>query len=66
VCDFYFRGEAFREERGTGSQFCDINNDGFDELLLCSRFAKDFRGAVYIWWGGKDFDGNRPADIVLA
>jgi hypothetical protein len=36
-----------------------------DGLLLCARYAKGYRGAVYIWRGGRGFDGNRPADVVL-
>ena len=65
TCDYTFRGEGRNAQMGTGSKFFDIDNDGFDDLLLCSRFARDYRGAVYIWWGEKDFNGNRPADIVL-
>ncbi|MBL7187269.1 MAG: FG-GAP repeat protein [Phycisphaerae bacterium] len=65
ICDFCFRGEDSRDEMGAGCKLFDIDNDGFDDLLICARYARDWRGAVYIWWGGERFDGNRPADLVL-
>ncbi|HCO92343.1 MAG TPA: hypothetical protein DIU00_00055 [Phycisphaerales bacterium] len=65
VCDYAFRGEDISDQMGTGSKFFDIDNDGFDDFILAARYARNSRGAVYIWWGGENFDGNKPADVVL-
>ena len=65
VCDYTFRGENAGDSMGSSIELFDIDNDGFDDVIVGARYARNFRGAVYIWWGGKDFDGNKPADIVL-
>jgi len=65
VCDFYFRGEDARNEMGSSLELFDIDDDGYSEVIVGARFAKTYHGAVYLWWGGEDFDGNRPADVVL-
>jgi hypothetical protein len=64
-CDCYFRGENRNDEMGASLELFDINNDGFSEVIVGSRFAARRHGEVHIWWGGKDFNGNRNADIVL-
>ncbi|MBL7188879.1 MAG: VCBS repeat-containing protein [Phycisphaerae bacterium] len=65
VCDYVFRGEEASNEMGYSVDLFDIDNDGFSDVVVGARYAKYGRGTVYVWWGGKDFDGNRPADIVL-
>ena len=64
-CDYIFRGEEYNANMGSSLELFDIDNDGFDDVIVGARFAKDHCGAVYIWWGGTVFDGDRPADIVL-
>ena len=64
-CDAIFRGESPGDQMGAALDLFDINNDGFSDVIVGARYAKNGDGAVYIWWGGKDLDGNRPADIVL-
>jgi len=65
VYDCAFRGENANDEMGSSLDLFDIDNDGFSDVIVGARFAGNYRGAVYIWWGGKDFDGNGPADAVL-
>jgi len=65
VYDCAFRGENANDEMGSSLDLFDIDNDGFSDVIVGARFARNYRGAVYIWWGGKDFDGNGPADVVL-
>ncbi len=43
----------------------DIDNDGFDDVVVGARSTNQNSGSVYIWWGHKYLDGNMPADIVL-
>lgn len=65
VCDYAFRGEKPNNEMGSSLELFDIDADGFYDIVVGARFAKDYRGAAYIWWGGIGFNGNRPADVVL-
>ena len=65
VCDVVFRGENPNNQMGSSLDLFDIDNDGFDDVIVGARMARNQRGAVYIWWGGKNIDGNRPADVVL-
>ena len=65
ISDCVFRGEHPRAQMGSSLELFDIDNDGFDDVIVGARFARNWRGAVYIWWGAKDFNGNRPADAVL-
>jgi len=63
VCDYAYRGEKAGDNMGPSLNLFDIDNDGFDDVVIAARYAKKYRGAVYIWWGGENLDGNRRADI---
>ena len=65
VCDAVFKGENPKNEMGSSLDLFDIDNDSLDDVIVGARFARNWQGAVYIWWGGREFNGNRPADIVL-
>jgi ankyrin repeat protein len=47
---------------GGGGYLADMNNDGFDEVMIGARFFND-RGRVYLFFGGPDMD--EKADIVF-
>ena len=65
ICDYAFRGEDAFGQMGASLALFDLDNDGFSDVIVGARFARSHRGTVNIWWGGENFDGNRPADIVL-
>ena len=65
ICDYTFRGKEARGQMGSSVELCDIDNDGFGDVIIGARFGRNGRGAVYIWWGSNDFDGDKPADLVL-
>lgn len=65
VCDCVFRGEEAKDEMGSSLELFDIDNDGYSDVIVGARGARNWRGAVYIWWGKREFIGDRPADIVL-
>ncbi|MBL7187268.1 MAG: FG-GAP repeat protein [Phycisphaerae bacterium] len=64
VCDYVFPGESPRDEMGSSGRIFDIDRDGFDDVLVGARFAANYRGRVYIYWGADNFDGSQP-DVVL-
>ena len=63
VCDCVFRGDA-GNEMGSSLDLYDIDSDGLHDVVVGARFSKT-RGVVSIWWGGTQFNDNRPADILL-
>ncbi len=64
VSDHAFTGESHSNEMGASVEMFDIDNDGFDDVLVGARFAANWRGRVYIYWGSRDFDRGNP-DVVL-
>ncbi len=54
------QGDLFGER---GSYLSDLNNDGFDEVIMGALKYNDGEGRVYIYYGGTDMD--EEADLVL-
>jgi hypothetical protein len=52
-------GDCFTDN---GVYLADMNNDGFDDVIIGARFFNN-RGRVYIYWGGTDMD--EKADITI-
>ncbi|MEJ2702294.1 MAG: ankyrin repeat domain-containing protein [Sedimentisphaerales bacterium] len=53
------RGDTFGDNAGF---LVDMNNDGFDDIILGARYH-DSRGRVYIFYGGTDMD--EKYDIII-
>ncbi len=64
ICDRMFTGEQPGNQLGVSQCISDIDQDGFADILIGARYAADFRGRVYIYWGTEQFEGNDP-DLVL-
>jgi pectate lyase len=64
TCDWIFTGEGKNDNMGSSVCIFDIDSDGCSDVILGARFAADYAGRVYIYWGEKDFDGRKP-DVVL-
>ena len=62
--DKVFSGETEKDQFSTALDLFDIDNDDFAEVIIGARFAADYHGRVYIYWGAKDFDGSSP-DLIL-
>jgi len=62
-CDCFFRGETPRSNFGSAVDIFDIDNDGYDDVIIAARFAARGRGRVYVYWGGADFDGSEPGVV---
>lgn len=63
-CDYIFRGENYNAQMGSSVVLFDINKDEFAEVIIGARYAADYRGRVYLYWGKYDFDANSP-DLIL-
>ncbi|MFC1604708.1 ankyrin repeat domain-containing protein [Planctomycetota bacterium] len=64
TADKVFIGEDPNDRLGCwgGAYLCDMNNDGFDDLLVGARFHNK-RGRAYIFYGGVEMDTT--ADIII-
>ena len=65
VPDVTFTGELVGDCFGTGRLplQCDINSDGFDDLIVAARFCNKETGRLYIFYGGRNMDGT--PDILI-
>jgi len=63
-CDWLFTGEARRNNLGSAVDIFDIDNDGYDDVIMAGRYAANYRGRVYIYWGAEHFDGSEPGVIL--
>ena len=64
VCDYVFTGEAQNNNMGSSLEIFDIDADGISDVLVGARFAADYRGRVYIYWGANDFNGSSPGLVL--
>lgn len=64
ICDIVFTGEQPGNQLGVSQCISDIDKDGFADVLVGARFAANYNGRVYLYWGKEGFDGKRP-DLVL-
>ncbi|MFB0553220.1 MAG: ankyrin repeat domain-containing protein [Phycisphaerae bacterium] len=56
TCDKIFTGENERDDFGGAGCIFDIDNDGFDDVIIGVRGYNKGRGRVYLYWGGQDMD----------
>jgi hypothetical protein len=62
--DMIFTGENTGDRFGAGGGYlADMNNDGFDDVIIGARFFDNGRGRIYVYWGGPDMD--EKADITI-
>ena len=64
ICDHVFSGDSASDNMGSSVELFDINNDEFAEAIIGARYAADYRGRVYLYWGKRGFGANKP-DLVL-
>ena len=64
ACDCVFTGEDAHDQMGSSLDLFDINNDNFADVIIGARYAADYRGCVYVYWGGHNFDASSP-DLIL-
>jgi len=63
IPDKVFTGENTGDEfSDNGVYLADMNNDGFDDVIIGARYCNS-RGRVYVYWGAEDMDEN--ADIII-
>jgi len=56
IPDKVFTGENRRDDFGVSGCIFDIDDDGFDDVIIGVRSYNNRRGRVYLYWGGKDMD----------
>jgi hypothetical protein len=56
IPDKIFTGENRRDDFGVAGCLFDIDNDGFDDVIIGVRSYDNARGRVYLYWGGQDMD----------
>jgi hypothetical protein len=54
--DKVFTGENRHDDFGVSGCIFDIDNDGFDDVIIGARRYNNARGRVYLYWGGPDMD----------
>lgn len=62
--DWTFTGDGEVANMGSSLDIFDLNNDGYDDVIVGARHAANASGQIYIYWGAKDFDGSKP-HVVL-
>ncbi|MFC1794890.1 VCBS repeat-containing protein [Planctomycetota bacterium] len=59
-----FTGESVGDHYGdVGATFGDVNNDGYDDIIICARGYHDNDGLVHVYNGGKDI--STVPDLTL-
>jgi ankyrin repeat protein len=56
IPDKVFTGENWRDDFGVSACVFDIDHDGFEDVIIGARSYNNFRGRVYLFWGGEDMD----------
>ena len=66
ICDKVFSGENEGDQFGSSVCLCDIDRDGFAEVMVGARkYGRDgCDGRVYLYWGEPSIDTNRP-DLIF-
>ena len=52
--DKVFRGELARDRFGNEVEICDVDNDGFSDVIIGAPHSRT--GSVYLYWGATDMD----------
>jgi hypothetical protein len=63
ICDFQLRGPLRGSEFGYAVSSGDVNGDLFSDVIVGAYWARGGYGAVYIYFGGPDF--NTIPDVTL-
>lgn len=56
IPDKVFTGENRKDDFGCSGCIFDVDNDGFDDVIIGARGYNDPQGRVYLYWGGVDMD----------
>lgn len=62
-CDWLFVDKTPGSSFGSAVDIFDIDNDGYDDVIIAARYASSLRGRVYVYWGSESFDGSEPGVI---
>ena len=66
TCDMIFPcPESGRNNFGISVDTFDIDNDGHADVIIGARFACDFRGRVYVYWGDERANMDAIPDKVF-
>ena len=66
-----FQGEHHRSGYGFTIESLDFNHDGYEDLIVSSRFygyvegESGSRGKVYVYYGGPDFNSDTSPSVTL-
>ncbi|HLO60921.1 MAG TPA: FG-GAP-like repeat-containing protein [Bacteroidales bacterium] len=64
VYDVLFIGQTHDSQFGSKvSGAGDVNNDGYDDIMVSAYMESDISGAVYIYYGGNPMDAN--PDVII-
>ncbi len=63
IPDKVLTGENGHDEFAVSSCIFDIDNDGFDDVIIGARRWNRNQGRVYVFWGAEDMDLN--ADLII-
>jgi len=63
-CDWLFVDKTPGSSFGSAVDIFDIDNDGYDDVIIAARYASSLRGRVYVYWGSESFDGSKPGVIL--
>ncbi|MBK6772321.1 MAG: FG-GAP repeat protein [Ignavibacteria bacterium] len=64
VADVIFTGETIQEDFGNSVSCAgDVNNDGFDDVIVGAQFFNNYYGRAYIYFGAPVM--NNVADVVM-
>jgi hypothetical protein len=64
VCDLVFSDEV-REQFSCGIEVCDIDKDGFADIMIGSQGDKSAQRGVWLYWGSKRGNFDNTADLVF-
>ena len=64
ICDKIFTGERPGNQLGSSQCISDIDHDGYADILIGARFAANYNGRIYLYWGKRGIDGGKP-DLIL-
>jgi hypothetical protein len=64
VPDLHFFGEAVHDQFGCNpAPLGDVNNDNYDDFLICAGWYGGYSGRAYVYFGGPGLDN--VADLIL-
>ncbi|MBN2181047.1 MAG: ankyrin repeat domain-containing protein [Sedimentisphaerales bacterium] len=63
-CDMIF-SDIERQQFGCGADVCDIDKDGFADIIIGSQGNKSAERGVWLYWGGPRSSFDNSADMIF-